>query len=146
MNGKAPNTPATGSQVLLTQKRRPNFRTDSRESQVRTAAIPATSSGTSSATTPVPNRKPPRSRARRPDAPTLFIRSTRTAARPGYLTLLSAVVTMVATFVGNGAYPRSPHSFCPSVSAHFMKSSIIFDFVLSFGFWYSRIQVNEEIG
>ena len=146
MNGKAPKIPATGSQVLFTQKRRPNCRTDSRESQVRTMAIPATSSGTSSATAPVPSRKPPRSRARRPDATGVIILSVRTASRRGYLTLLSAVATMVATFAGRGAYPRSPQSFCPSDSAHFMKSSIIFDFALSFGFWYSRIQVNDAIG
>ena len=45
-----------------------------------------------------------------------------------------------------GAYPSWPANFWPSVSAHFMKSTIAFDCALSFGFSYNRSQVNDEIG
>src|SRR5512147_2754096 len=58
MKGSAPKSPATGSQVVVCQKPRPNFWIDSHDSLVRTAPMPATMATTRTANAPVPMRKP----------------------------------------------------------------------------------------
>src|SRR5215471_9494078 len=58
MNGSAPKSPATGSQVFVRQKFRPNLAMVSFESRKSSKPIPATSRTTRSAKNPVPTRKP----------------------------------------------------------------------------------------
>ena len=58
MNGRAPNWPATGSQVCVVQKLRPNFWMESMDSRVSSTAMPATMRTRKPAKMPVPNRKP----------------------------------------------------------------------------------------
>src|SRR5258705_11186488 len=57
MNGSAANSPATGSQVLVPQKRSPNFWIDSDESFASVAAIATTISSNAAANAPTPTRK-----------------------------------------------------------------------------------------
>src|SRR5690349_14282091 len=64
MNGSAPNWPATGSQVVVRQKSKPNFRMESPEVRSSSKRIPRTRRTTRDAKNPVPRRKP-RSSARR---------------------------------------------------------------------------------
>ena len=91
MKGKAPNWPATGSQTLVRQKRKPKARIESIESRVRRIAMPATRQGTSRATRPVPSLKARLSRERiRPASST-------------YLTILSASISSFTTLSGSGA-------------------------------------------
>ena len=65
MKGRAPKSPATGSQVFVFQKLNPNFVIERRDSRQRTNAIPATRRTTSAAKKPVPARKPRSSPFRR---------------------------------------------------------------------------------
>src|ERR1051325_10581884 len=58
MNGSAPKSPATGSQVVVCQKPSPNFWIDSHDSLISTAPIATTMAMTSTANAPVPMRKP----------------------------------------------------------------------------------------
>src|SRR5687767_65406 len=58
MNGSAPKSPTTGSQVEVVQKPRPNFWIESHDSEVRTTPMPATITTTSTAKAPVARRNP----------------------------------------------------------------------------------------
>ena len=57
MNGSAPNSPATGSQLLVPQKLSPNFCIDSVESFASDTAIATTISSNAAANAPTPTRK-----------------------------------------------------------------------------------------
>src|SRR5664279_1093150 len=65
MNGSAPKSPATGSQVFVFQKLKPNFAIERCDSLQRTSAIPVTRRTTSAAKKPVPSRNPRSSPLRR---------------------------------------------------------------------------------
>src|SRR5687768_16018277 len=69
MNGSAPKSPATGSQVVVCQKPIPNFWIDSHDSLISTTAIAPTMVRTRTANAPVPRRKP-----RSPWLPRLTVR------------------------------------------------------------------------
>src|SRR5262245_35144639 len=56
MNGNAPNSPATGSQLLVPQKPSPNFCIDSVESFASVTAIATTISSSAAANAPTPTR------------------------------------------------------------------------------------------
>src|SRR5947207_9644527 len=58
MNGSAPNSPATGSQISVSQKLRPNLRIDAIDSTASTAPMVQTMATTRSPKAPVPSRKP----------------------------------------------------------------------------------------
>src|SRR5689334_7044877 len=58
MKGSAPKSPATGSQVEVCQKPKPNFWIDSHDSLTSTAPMPTTMATTSTANAPVLTRKP----------------------------------------------------------------------------------------
>src|SRR5438309_1350853 len=58
MNGSAPNSPDTGSQISVRQKLRPNFWIDSIDCATSTAPIAQTMSTRTSANAPVPIRNP----------------------------------------------------------------------------------------
>src|SRR5512135_2451538 len=58
MNGSAPNSPDTGSQVRPVQKPKPNFSIESRDWSASTTPIPTTIRQMRTAKTPVPRRKP----------------------------------------------------------------------------------------
>src|SRR5215208_2624368 len=58
MNGSAPNSPATGSQLLVRQKLKPNFCSDSEESFASVTPMPMTISSSAAANTPMPRRNP----------------------------------------------------------------------------------------
>src|SRR6476660_8878874 len=58
MKGSAPNSPATGSQVSVRQKLRPNLLIDSTASRLSSKAMPATISTMRKAKKPVPSLKP----------------------------------------------------------------------------------------
>src|SRR6185503_2394315 len=66
MNGRAPNSPETGSQILPVQNRKPNLSIESCEVRKSSQKMPATSTTTSRAKNPVPSRNP-RSSALRHD-------------------------------------------------------------------------------
>src|SRR4029453_14783213 len=76
MNGRAPNSPATGSQILPVQNRKPNLSIESCEVRNSSQKMPATSRTQSGAKTPVPSRKPPSSALRREDG-VFFIDGSR---------------------------------------------------------------------
>src|SRR5215468_3519974 len=67
MNGRAPNSPATGSQPVRFQKVSPNLWMDSCEWRQSSNATPATIRMTSIAKKPVPSRKNRSSALRRED-------------------------------------------------------------------------------
>jgi hypothetical protein len=54
MNGSAPNSPATGSQICVRQNARPNFVIDSIDSRVSTTAMLTTMTSRNRAKAPVP--------------------------------------------------------------------------------------------
>ena len=58
MNGDAPNSPATGSQVEVLQKFRPNFWIESIDWRDSSKPIARTIRTSASANTPVPTRNP----------------------------------------------------------------------------------------
>src|SRR5512143_940836 len=58
MNGSAPNSPETGSQVVPFQNAKPNFSIESRDWWASTTPIPRTIRQTRTAKAPVPRRKP----------------------------------------------------------------------------------------
>src|SRR5687768_8613792 len=58
MNGSAPKSPETGSQVRVVQKRSPNSLIDSHDWRVSSTPIAATSTTSSNATEPIAMRKP----------------------------------------------------------------------------------------
>ena len=58
MNGSAPNSPATGSQVSVRQKLRPNFWIESIDCRVSSNPMAQTMSTRTSANAPVPMRNP----------------------------------------------------------------------------------------
>ena len=62
MNGLAPNTPATGFQISVTQKRQPNSRIERWDSLTSSKPIAATMAMSSIANAPVPARKSASSR------------------------------------------------------------------------------------
>src|SRR3954464_11281287 len=65
MNGRAPNSPETGSHVLPVQNLHPNFVSEREDVRYSSKKIAATRRTTSKAKNPVPRRKP-RSSALRP--------------------------------------------------------------------------------
>ena len=131
MNGRAPNWPATGSHTSVTQKCRPNFSIASHDWRTSSTPIPATSSTSASANSPVPSRNP---------------RSERRCMTAYSFNFASASSSIFTTPSGSGAYPRSAANFCPSVSAHFTKSAKMRPCCLSFGLSYRSSHVNDEIG
>src|SRR4029079_17621880 len=56
MNGSAPNSPATGSQLLVPQKLSPNFSIESAESLANVIAMAITISSNAAAKAPTPTR------------------------------------------------------------------------------------------
>ena len=56
MNGRAPKSPETGSQMSVVQNARPNFSIAIHDWRVSSTAMPATSTTTATANTPVPTR------------------------------------------------------------------------------------------
>src|SRR2546428_6583053 len=58
MNGSAPNSPATGSHVLVRQKPRPNFWIDSHESFASVKPMATTTSSNAAANAPMLTRNP----------------------------------------------------------------------------------------
>ncbi len=67
MNGSAPNSPATGSQIFPVQNRKPNLAIERFEVRYSSQKMPATSRTTRNAKKPVPSRKPRSSALRRGD-------------------------------------------------------------------------------
>src|SRR5438874_2046171 len=57
MKGRAPNSPATGSQISVRQKLQPNSARDRRDSQVNWTPMATTAVTTSAPTSPLPTRK-----------------------------------------------------------------------------------------
>src|SRR5579862_3924200 len=58
MNGRAPNWPATGSQVEVRQKLKPNFSNDSADSRVSSTPMAMTMSSNAAANAPMLKRNP----------------------------------------------------------------------------------------
>ena len=58
MNGRAPNSPATGSHVVVRQKLRPNFSIDIIDWRASSTPIATTMTMRTSANAPVPSRNP----------------------------------------------------------------------------------------
>src|SRR5438874_4392248 len=158
MNGSAPNSPATGSQISVRQKLKPNFRIDGSDWRVSSTPIANTIRTTTSATAPVPIRK-----VKSRDRSVIFFGAP--GAHPGarrargvnrsrvsrterqlVLTLASAASSSFTTSGGSGAYPSSAQYFWPSPSAHLRKSTMTWLCALSLGFSYSRSHVNDEMG
>src|SRR5262249_62248051 len=59
---------------------------------------------------------------------------------------VTAAPAAFATSGGSGAYPRHEQYFCPSLSAHLRKSTIVRASCLSCGFSYNNSHVNDAIG
>ncbi len=98
MNGSAPNSPDTGSQVWPAQNPQPNFSMARWDWRHSSAPIPPTIAMTRRANAPVPIRNPRSPLAR------MLIRTVACFLRPPYsLILLSAVISSLTTFSGSGA-------------------------------------------
>src|SRR6266850_238898 len=84
MNGSAPKSPATGSQISVRQKLKPNFSIESIDCLVSSKPIATTISTRTTPKSPVPRRKP-RSYERfptsRPSCPTCPLRRSDPAER-----------------------------------------------------------------
>ncbi len=96
MNGSAPNSPATGSQISVRQKLRPNLWIDSIDCRVSSNPMAHTISTRTSANAPVPILNP-----RSPVLPAL----PAMAAPPAYEILIfaSAAISSFTTASGSGA-------------------------------------------
>ena len=99
MNGSAPNSPATGSQVSVRQKLKPNFWIDSIDCRVSSKPIATTISTRTSANAPVPSLKP-RSFDRRHRVSTIALMP---ACNDETLIFASAAISSFTTAAGSGA-------------------------------------------
>ena len=122
MNGRAPNSPATGSQTSVCQNCQPKWRIDSCDSRNSTTAMAPTMAISRRAKAPVPLRKRTSS-------------DLALERRNIYCTFScsSAFSSMSTTGWGRRAYPSSGAIFCPSVSAQRRNSCIWRPWVLSSG-------------
>src|SRR5262249_8426133 len=100
MKGRAPKSPATGSQVVPFQKLNPNLAMESRDCRQSTQAMPATMTTTRRAKKPVPRRKNRSSALRRRDG----LWDIEQPAAEGYsLIFPTAFISRPTTFCGTGA-------------------------------------------